>query len=62
MSIYRYLDILPKIKEKTKKSDILNAIYIALQIQPSYFKKCIFMCNRWKPSADFIFPKALCGA
>ena len=46
----------------TKKSNILTAIYIVLQRQPSDFKKYTFMCNRWKPNADLIFPKTLCGA
>ena len=48
------------VNKEIKQFDIAN--YIALQRQPSDFEKCTFMCNIWKPNADFVFPKTLRGA
>ena len=48
------------VNKEIKQFDIAN--YTPLQRQPSNFEKCTFMCNIWKPNADFVFPKTLCGA
>ena len=43
------------VNKEIKQFDITN--YIALQSQPSSFEKYTFMCNIWKPNADFAFQK-----
>ena len=43
------------VNKEIKQFHIAN--YIAHQRQPSNFEKYTFMCNIWKPNADFVFPK-----
>ena len=47
------------VDKEIKQFDIAN--YIALQRQPGDFEIYTFMCNIWKPNADLVFPKTLCG-